>query len=448
MKNDSAAFKKQQKKSNNVNQVNNDIIYPTKIGIVFFRKIAMQAHQSSTKWYLLALILLTDIVVIAMPTMAMSVLSNEITHDLNLSVVQVGIVWGIGSLPTILTSLLGGSLGDKFGPKKMMIFSTIIIAGLGAARGLVPNYGWLLVIAALFGAFLPFVFINGIKIIGQWFPDSQLGVANGFVTMAMALGFFLGSIISASVLSPWLNGWRHVFVFYGVIGVFICIPWIFTRAAPMPQSASSKSGSISKSIRHVFRMKNVWMIALVMFSMSGAIQGVMGYLPLYLREIGWAGIKADGALSVLNLVSMAFVLPIAIWSDRLGSRKKIMVAGAIAAILGIGLLGIMKGNWIWGAVVLAGFMRDGFMAMLLTSIIETEGIGHVYAGTAMGIINGMGGLGMSLEPALGNSLAGIGAGAPFFLWAGSALAAMVLVFFLKGKRKKVINSVEIESALA
>ncbi|MBA4383546.1 MAG: hypothetical protein C0410_02300 [Anaerolinea sp.] len=395
----------------------------------------MKAQKSKYKWYLLALILITDIVVIAMPSMAMSVLSNEISHELNLNVVQVGIVWGIGSLASVFTSLLGGSLGDKFGPKKMIIFSTIIIGILGSLRGIVPNYGWLLIVVAFFGALLPFIFINGIKIIGQWFPDSQLGVANGFITMAMALGFFLGSILSASVLSPWLNGWRNVFIFYGVIGVFLCIPWFFTRSAPMPKSASGKSVSITKSIGHVIRLKNVWMIGFVMFCISGAIQGVMGYLPLYLREIGWHGFKADGALSVLNLVSMAFVLPIAIWSDRLGSRKKIMIVAAIMAILGFGLLGIVKGNWIWAAVVLAGFMRDGFMAMLFTSIIETDGVGHVYAGTAMGIINGIGGLGMSFEPAMGNSLAGLGNGAPFFFWAGSALIAMVLVLFLKGKRK-------------
>ena len=408
----------------------------------------MTEKKDNYRWYLLGLILVTNIIVIAMPSMAMSVLSNELSHELNLSVVQVGIVWGIGSLPAVITSVLGGALGDKIGPKKVIMFSIVLIGVLGAVRGLVPNYGWLLVIVVLFGAFLPFIFINGVKIIGQWFPDSQLGVANGFITMGMALGFFLGSIISASVLSPWLNGWRNVFIFYGVISVFLCIPWIFTRTVSVPLSATGKTPSIGKSIGHVMRIKNVWVIGMVMFCMAGAIQSVMGYLPLYLREIGWEAFKADGALSVLNLVSMAFVLPIALWSDRLGSRKKIMVIGAIMAIVGIGLIGLVNGNWIWAAVVLAGFMRDGFMAMLLTSVIETDGVGHFYAGTAMGIINGIGGLGMSLEPALGNSLATYWAGAPFLLWAGSAMVAMVLVFFLKGKRNTTGGPVELENAMA
>ncbi|MRS05779.1 MFS transporter, partial [bacterium] len=223
-------------------------------------------------------------------------------------------------------------------------------------------------------------------------------------------------------------------------------PWIFARSIPKAVTHSGKSDSIKHSIGHIIKIKNVWVIGMIMFCMSGAIQSVMGYLPLYLREIGWQGFQADGALSALNLVSMAFVLPIALWSDRLGSRKKIMVVGAIMAIIGIGLLGVVKGNWIWVAVILAGFMRDGFMALLLTSVIETDGVGHVYAGTAMGIINGIGGLGMTLEPALGNRLALQWAGAPFLLWACSAFIAMLLVFFLKAKTNTMIDRVVMEKA--
>ncbi|HCS40456.1 MAG TPA: hypothetical protein DIW44_12845 [Anaerolineaceae bacterium] len=408
----------------------------------------MEAQNSKYKWYLLGLILVTNVILLAMPSMAMSVLSNELSHELNLSVVQVGILWGIGSLPAIFSSLFGGSLGDKFGPKKVLIVSTLLVGLLGAVRGLSPNYGLLLVTVVLVGAFMPFVFLNGIKTIGQWFPNSQLGLANGVVTMAMALGFFLGSILSASVMSPWLGGWRNVFIFYGLIGAFLCIPWFFTRSAPITKSATGQSVSMLKSIQYVIKVKNIWIIGMVMFCMAGAIQGVMGYLPLYLRGIGWAGLRADSVLSAYNLVSMIFVLPLALMSDRMGSRKKIMIIAGIMTVLGFGLLSLAKDNWVWVFVLLSGFMRDGFMAMMFTSVIETEGIGHVYAGTAMGIINSIGGIGMSVEPALGNSLASIWAGAPFVLWAGSALAAMVLVIFLQKKHKVVVEISDIEIALA
>lgn len=49
--------------------------------------------------------------------MGMSVLAKEISDDLKLNLVQLGIIWGAGSLLGIFTGLLGGMFGDKVGPK-------------------------------------------------------------------------------------------------------------------------------------------------------------------------------------------------------------------------------------------------------------------------------------------------------------------------------------------
>ena len=59
----------------------------------------------------------------------------------------------------------------------------------------------------------------------------------------------------------------------------------------------------------------------IVWGVGGCIQGLLGYLPLYLRTLGWEALRADGALSAFHTSSMIFVLPIALWSDRLGSRK-------------------------------------------------------------------------------------------------------------------------------
>jgi len=63
----------------------------------------MVNQQSNYKWYILTLVVLTNMFVVAMPAMGMSVLAKEISQDLSLNLVQVGVVWGVGSLPAILT---------------------------------------------------------------------------------------------------------------------------------------------------------------------------------------------------------------------------------------------------------------------------------------------------------------------------------------------------------
>ncbi len=371
--------------------------------------------------------------VVAIPTMGMSVLAKEMSGDLGLNLVQVGIVWGIGSLPGIVTGLLGGAIGDKIGPKRIMIVVSLLAGLMGAARGLAWDFISMLSVTLLFGALMPILTMNGFKTAGQWFPARQLGLANGLISMGMALGFLLGSLLSATVFSPLLGGWRNVLMVYGLTGALLSIPWFFTRTIPLQHHTTGSQLSIRQAVMHVANQKNIWLLGFTLFGVGGCIQGLLGYLPLYLRGLGWGVLQADGALSAFHTSSMIFVLPIALWSDRLGSRRRLLFLTAIMVALGSGLLSVASGGLIWLAVLMAGFVRDAFMAIFLTMVIEVEGIGPVYAGTATGFTMAISGMGSFISPPLGNSLAGFWPGAPFLSWAGLALFGMFCLSQVKTK---------------
>jgi MFS family permease len=122
---------------------------------------------------------------------------------------------------------------------------------------------------------------------------------------------------------------------------------------------------------------------------------------------------------------MLFVIPIVLWSDRLGSRRQVLLTTALAIIVGVGSLSIVDGSVVWIAVALIGMVRDGFMGVFVTLIIETEGIGATYAGTATGLVMGLGAIGNLVAPPLGNSLAGIAPSMPFVVWAILALVGFL-----------------------
>jgi MFS family permease len=372
--------------------------------------------------------------VVAMPSMGMSVLAKEISQDLHLNLVQVGFVWGIGSLPAILTSLLGGAISDKVGPKLILILSSLVAGLLGAARGLTSDFTSMIVIVLLLGALIPFVTMSGFKTAGQWFPTHQLGLANGLISMGMALGFLLGSLLSATTFSPMLGGWRNVLIVYGIAGALFSIPWSFTRTHSQHSTAAEKRPSMRTALTQVLRLKNIWLLGLTLFGIGGCIQGLLGYLPTYLRDIGWEAIRADGTLSAFHMVSMIFVMPIALWSDRLRSRKPLLVTLALMVVLGTGLLSFASGTWIWVGVLLAGFVRDAFMAIFLTMIFETEGVGILYAGTANGLTMAISGIGNMISPPLGNSLADVWPGAPFVFWAMLGALGMVCLSLIQKPR--------------
>lgn len=395
----------------------------------------MSNQNKNYKWYILTLVVLTNMLVVAIPAMSMSVLSKEISQDLGLNLVQVGIIWGIGSLPGIFTSLLGGVIGDKFGPKRVIVVCSLVAGLLGAARGLVPDFLSMAMVVVLLGAMIPFLMMNGLKTIGQWFPSSQLGLANGLTSMGMAFGFLLGSLFSATVLSPLLGGWRNVLMAYGLAGALFCIPWFFTRTLPLSHHLTGQPLSIRKTILHISGLKNIWLLGLTLFGVSGCIQGILGYLPLYLRNSGWDINQASGVLSAFHIISMLFVLPIALWSDRLRSRKRLLFISASLVALGAGLLSFSSGGWIWVAVLIAGFVRDAFMAIFFTMVVETKGVGPTYAGTATGIILTISSLGNVLTPPLGNSLAVFRPEAPFAFWAACAVFGLICLSFVKNEKR-------------
>lgn len=399
----------------------------------------MTTQNGNYKWYILLLSVLTEMFVIAIPLMAMSVLSKEIAADLKLNLVQVGVVWGVGSLLGIFTSLLGGLIGDKFGPRLVLAVGCLLGGLLGVARGMADNFLSLTIAVIFLGAVTSVVLMNSIKTAALWFPSNQLGLANGIIGMGMALGFMIGSLLSATVLSPMLGGWRNVMIVYGVIGTLLSIPWYFSKNAPHVTQSTATSITFGKAIAHVASQKRIWLLSLAFLGIGGAIQGMLGYLPLHLRDLGWQPLQADGSLSVFFVCSMIFVLPFTLLSDRSGSRKRFVLAAGLVIAIGIGILSFATGGWVWVAVILAGAARDSFMAIFLTMIIETEDIGALYGGTATGFAMAIGQISNVVAPPIGNSLTTVWTGAPFAFWSVLCVLGFVCLLWVKEGNQNTKN---------
>lgn len=410
--------------------------------------MASQRQDDPYRWTILGLSTLSNAVLAAAPSMALSVLFSEIQRDLHLTLIQVGVLWSIGALPGVVISLFGGALGDRFGAKRMYIVIALLVGGLGAGRSLAQDYGQLILLNSLLGGASMLATINSYKACGTWFPSRQLGLANSVLAMGMAGGFLIGSLVSATWLSPWLGGWRNVLLFYSGLGALLVVPWLFSRAAPptatepgAAQAARPAVVSMRESLAVVTRLRGVWLLGLVLLGLSGCVQGLLGYLPLYLRGIGWAPAAADGALALFHMLSLAFALPIALLSDRLGSRKTVLLATLASIALGVGALSVVTGVAVWVAIIAAGMVRDGFMSIYMTAVVEVEGIGPRYVGTATGLTMVLGGLGALVGPPIGNSLAALHPGAPFMFWATLALAALgVLVCVSEPTRRPKVKA--------
>lgn len=380
------------------------------------------------RWYVVFLGASINFVAFAMSTAAMPVLFSEISEELGLDIVQVGTVWGASSVAGIFSILTAGILADRFGARRILTIFCLMAGVFGALRGFADSFLTLTITSLLFGLAAEAVPVIVIKNASLWFHDRGLGAAQGIITAFVGGGMMLGSMISATVLSPWLGGWNNVMFFYGGISALIGILWFFT--VPEPAKSETPASTPRQAFSYVKRIKGVWFIAVAMMGFAGCNKGLMGYLPLYLRNSGWTAAGADGALAVLNAAGTAAAIPLTLLSDKLGLRKSILIPGLIATIIGVGMLSVTTGPAVWLLVILAGVFRDVIWAIAATITVETKGIGPVYAGIAVGIVHAFTRIGYTFSPPAGNSLATIQAGLPFVFWAGLTVLALVAFSFV------------------
>ena len=98
---------------------------------------------------------------------------------------------------------------------------------------------------------------------------------------------------------------------------------------------------------------------------------------------------------------------------------------------GVGMLSASTRALVWVGIVLSGVVRDGFMAILMTMVIEIKAIGAKYAGTAIGLVLVFSRLGNLLSPPIGNSLAQYNPALPFLFWSSLAVIGFAGFYFFK-----------------
>ena len=194
------------------------------------------------RWFILALLSAIGTFVVAIQNSAMPVLFKEISEALNLDLVQIGTIWGINSLAGIFMSIIAGLLSDRFGVKLVLSVICIMSGITGALRGISNSYLMLLTTVFINGIFRMIVPITITQTVGIWFKGKNLGLAMGISAMGIALGLTLGPMISSTILSPLLGGWRNVIYFFGAIAVFMGILWILFGREPYHADSDHASG--------------------------------------------------------------------------------------------------------------------------------------------------------------------------------------------------------------
>src|SRR5262245_32004783 len=320
---------------------------------------------------------------------APSVMMPQLTEAFGVNALGVSAIVGMFYYGYSPFSLVAGAAIDRFGAKRIVPIGAALV-GIGAIM-----FGTGNVAAANVGRFLQgaggvFALVGAVYLVTKNFPASMAASFIGATQMFGMAGGSAGQFLVGPIIKNGLP-WGRFWIYAGILGLGIGAALFAFLPKEEPKAANGKAGgwaSVIGSLKTVFL--NPQSI------LCGLISGLL-FVPTTIFGMTWGvrflqearGREYEGAVMLAATIPLGWMIGcplLGFISDRIGRRKPVILAGALAmlAVLTWILFGdpeILRGPVVG---ILLGIASGA--AMLPYSIIKEANPPHL-GGSATGVIN-------------------------------------------------------------
>ncbi|WP_433291959.1 MFS transporter [Pseudonocardia sp. CA-142604] len=301
---------------------------------------------------------------------------------------QTMLVFAGIAIPFVLRPFGGvflGPLGDKFGRRRVLAVTILMMSGCTFFIGLIPSYTTigiaapiLLLLARLIQGFSTGGEYGGAAtFIAEYAPDRKRGFYGSFLEFGTLTGYVLGAGIATTVqlslsdeaLNSW--GWRIPFLIAGPLGLIGFYLRNRLEDTPAFRSCERAGETTQAPFSEVLRTYWPQIINLIGFVilLNVADYTLLTYMPTYLTQV--LEISDTEALIVIIGVMIGMMLviaPVGALSDRVG-RKPLLLTSAVGFLVlaypAIALVGMRDPLPVTGGMVI--------LAVLLVLMLGTIG---------------------------------------------------------------------------
>jgi MFS transporter, ACS family, glucarate transporter len=368
------------------------------------------AHTTPTRARFVVIALMMTLAVITyVDRVGISVALPFMVKDLGLSSVERAWVLAAFAWAYAIFEIPGGWLGDKIGPRKVLMRIVIWWSFFTAATGWALGASSLILTRLLFGAGEAGAFPNMTRVFTTWLPIKERERAQAMLWLATRITGAFTPLLVAGMIG--IFGWRRTFEIFGVVGVIWAVVffWWFrdnpaehrsvnkAELAQLPPASQTAISHGGVPWRTIFATPSVWLLSIQYMCLAYGWWFYVQWLPSYLQQGRGTTVQLGALLSGLPLLLGGAGCLVSAWvipklTRRFGSvstaRRIIAVTGFVGASTSIfiftGISDPVRAMLVLG---MAGFFNDFVMPAAWASTMD---IGGRYSGTVSGAMNTLG----------------------------------------------------------